>query len=100
MIASVGGGLVVRTLTERDIIRFIREEYDRRLNDALNISPFPGQIDKSEPVITPNLKVRHIKTGYLYTVDSVKADEIVLQTPEGSRFAVGLDEFEKEYKLD
>jgi len=93
----------VRELTEKDIIQIIREEYDRKLCRILSeveTSPFPGQADEKEPIITPNLKVRHEKTGFLYTVDSVSQKDVVLRSPEGDRFTVEIDEFEREYELD
>ena len=93
----------MKTLKESDILRIMLEEYDSHLLSVLkeiDMSSFPGQKDEREPVVSPDLKVRHGKTNLLYTIDSVSHDDIVLRSPEGDRFSVGTDEFEKEYKLD
>ncbi|MBT7912715.1 hypothetical protein HN588_02275 [Candidatus Bathyarchaeota archaeon] len=93
----------MKTLSESDILRMLREEYDLKLERVLgeiNTAPFPGQQDDRSPVVTPDLKVRHKKTNLLYTVDSVSPNDVTLRSPEGDRFTVAADEFEKEYNLD
>jgi len=90
-------------LTEQKIVELFSREYDRKIFEILSeldIGPFPGQAHKDAPVITRDLKVRHVKTLLLYTIDSVSPRDITLRTPEGRRFTVSADEFEKEYKLD
>ena len=90
-------------LTEAKIVKMILEEYDRRAHRVLSeveLDPFPGQEYTDEPIISPHLKVRHVNTQLLYTIDSVSPRDITLRSPEGDLFTVDSDEFEKEYKLD
>ena len=93
----------MKILSESDILRMMREEYDLKLERILseiNTAPFPGQENDRDSVVSPDLKVRHDKTNLLYTVDSVSPNDVTLRSPEGDRFTVDADEFEKEYNLD
>lgn len=49
--------------------------------------------------VSPELKVRHRATGFLYTVVSVSKKDVVLRTPEGSEFIVDSTAFEKGYDV-
>lgn len=48
---------------------------------------------------SPDLKVKHSTTGFLYTVVSVSKKDVILKTPEGKEFAVDAATFEKDYEV-
>jgi len=48
---------------------------------------------------SPDLKVKHSSTGFLYTVVSVSKKDVILRTPEGKEFAVDAATFEKDYEI-
>lgn len=95
----------MRNLTEADVIRVMREEWDRKVtalaetvNIALNSKVGDGSGE--QPVLAPELKVMHKKSGIRYTVDSVGPRDIILRTPEGEKFLVDKETLEAEYELD
>jgi len=64
-------------------------EFDlQRLLERVNVSD-----------VSPDLKVRHRATGFLYTVVSVSKKDVVLRTPEGNEFIVDSATFEKGYDV-
>jgi hypothetical protein len=76
-------------INERKFINLIQKEYRSRLLEALSEVEVVDQ--QGNILISPDLKVRHKKSGYEYTVDAVavKGDddiEIVLRDPEDPRF--------------
>lgn len=93
----------MKKLTEADIIRLMREEWDAkvaRLTEQVDVV-FKGKVDgKEKPLIDAGLKVRHKESQFLYTVDSVSPRDVVLKTPEGKKFLVNKDELEKSYEID
>ena len=77
-------------LTEAAIIKIVKDEYSRRLLEAVKEADV---FDNSgNLLITNDLKVRHKKSQYEYTVDDVFADpasgelKIVLRLPDEPRF--------------
>ena len=93
----------MKKLNENDIIQAMREEWEAKLNrlsesvDAV----LKGKVDGGEKLlISPDLKLRHKKTQFLYTVVSAGPRDVILRTPEGKKFIVGKDELEKEYEID
>ena len=71
------------------LLDVLRLEYTKRINEVL------GEADvfdnKGNVVISPDLKVRHKKSGYEYTVAHVKGDKegevkVILREPEEPRF--------------
>lgn len=79
----------MRKLNERQVVDRMHTAYLRRLHEVL------GETDvrdsRGNVVIQPGLKVRHKKTQFEYTVDSVGEDEagdlvIRLLNPEEPRF--------------
>jgi hypothetical protein len=48
---------------------------------------------------SPDLKVKHSTTGFLYTVISVSKKDVILKTPEGKEFVVDAATFEKDYEV-
>lgn len=99
----------VKKLTEADIIRMIREEWElkmRSLAEDADIDfsvkiPVKGKSAKEETiVISPGLKVRHKKSHLRYTVVSVSEKDCVLRTPEGKDFLVDAAKMEKNYEVD
>jgi hypothetical protein len=88
----------MKTLTESDVLRIIREEHDLIVEDFFKLTAKNG--DKEKNLLSSELKVRHRKSGILYTIDSVSPRDVVLTTPEGKKILVGKDELEKDYELD
>ena len=75
-------------LTEKRLIRLMRDAYRARLLEAISESDV---VDKrGNIVIQRDLKVRHKKTQYEYTVDSVEGQgdniQIALRVPDAPRF--------------
>jgi hypothetical protein len=99
----------IKKLSEADIIRMIREEWEAKLKNlaeevgidyAVKI-PSKGKVPKEEiPVLSPGLKVRHKKSQIRYTVISVNNEDCVLRTPEGKDFLVTAKKLEKNYEVD
>jgi len=93
----------MKKLTESEIIQIMREEWDAKLKtlsesvDAI----FKTKVDgKEEQVLDKDLKLRHKKTQFLYTIVSVGPRDAILKTPEGTDFLVDKDTLEDEYELD
>jgi len=75
-------------MNEAHIKKVLFEAYEARLRQTLGESDV---VDKEGNVlITPDLKVKDKKSGYVYTVDSVKKSKdgnvIVLRAPDEPRF--------------
>ena len=71
------------------LLEVLRFEYSKRINEVLGEADVFD--DKGNVIISPDLKVRHKKSGYEYTVAHVKGDKegdvkIVLREPEEPRF--------------
>jgi hypothetical protein len=94
----------MRVLQEADVVRVMREEWTARVKalaeqvDVVLNSKVGKEGEK--PVLSPELKVKHKKSGILYTIDSVGPRDIILRTPEGETFLVDGPAFEQEYHLD
>ncbi len=94
----------MKNLTEADVIRTMREEWNRRmaaLSEKVDIV-MNAKIDGGDekPVLSPGLKVVHTKSGIRYTIDSVGPRDLILKTPEGEQFVVDAQEAEADYRLD
>lgn len=94
----------MRTLTEADVIRVMREEWDKRiaaLAETINVTlnAKTGDDGSEQLVISPELKVMHKDSGIRYTVDSVGPRDVILRTPEGEKFLVDKESLEQEYEL-
>ena len=75
-------------MTEKRLIQFMRDAYRARLLEAISESDV---VDKrGNIVIQRDLKVRHKKTQYEYTVDNVEGHgddiQIALRVPDAPRF--------------
>ena len=91
-------------LQAKDVVRAMREEWHARvktLAEKVDIV-VNAKVDGSEkePVISPELKVRHKKSQIRYTVCSVGPRDVILRTPEEDKFLVDKNEFENSYELD
>lgn len=95
---------IMKTLSQDDIIRIMREEWDVRvakLSETVELTLKTKLNDKGEQLIlSPELKVMHKKSGIRYTIDSVGPRDVILRTPEGEQFIVDAQELENEYELD
>lgn len=94
----------MRKLQEADVIRIMREEWDKKvtaLAETVDLTMHAkGKDGDQQPVISPELKVMHKKSGIRYTVDSVGPRDIILRTPEDEKFLVDKETLEAEYELD
>jgi hypothetical protein len=93
----------MKTLKEKDVIRIIREEWEKKVFKIAETAgiAFDAKINGEKmPLISPELKVMHTKSGIRYTVDSVGPRDVILRTPENETFLVDKDTLEKEYHLD
>jgi hypothetical protein len=71
------------------LLDVLRLEYDTRLNEVMGESD--AFDDRGNLILSPDLKVRHKKSGYEYTIAHVKGEkpgqiQIVLREPEEPRF--------------
>lgn len=92
-----------KPLNESDVIRIIREEWNilrEKATNDLDVFFKPNKGADEMNVISAELKVKHKKSGYRYTVDAVGTNSVVLRTPEGELIDIASGEFEKEYELD
>lgn len=94
----------MKTLKDEDVIRLMREEWETA-RDALTeqidmVMNSKVEGDDKEPVISPELKVKHKKSQIRYTVSSVGPRDIILRTPEGDEFLIDKEELEQNYELD
>lgn len=92
----------MRTLQEADVIRIMREEFDRRLaalTEEIDVTMTTKVDGQDKPALSPELKVMHKTSGIRYTVDSVGPRDVILRTPEGEKFLVDQGELEQEYEL-
>ena len=93
----------MKQLRDADIIQMMREEWDAKLS-ALSESvdaALSGKVDgKDKLLLDPDLKLRHKKTKFLYTIVSVSPKDVILKTPEGKKFLVDKAELEANYELD
>ena len=95
----------MRELKETDVVHILREEWDNRVKTlqealGLDIQADTKAGEESPLLVSDGLKVRHIKSGLLYTVASVSPRDVVLTTPEGEEFLVSAEELENSYQLD
>lgn len=77
----------MKKLAGNDIVRIMKEEYVSHLRGVINeVEVFDS---RGKMIIGNDLKVIHKKSGYEYTVDSVKGKDglakITLRTPETPR---------------
>jgi len=93
----------MKQLKESDIIKLMREEWDKKLSllseevDAV----FKGKVDgKEKTIMSPDTKLRHKKTRLLYTLVSIGPRDAILQTPEGKQFLIDINTLESEYAID
>ena len=71
------------------LLEVLRMEYAKRINEVLDESD--AFDERGNLILAPDLKVRHKKSGYEYTIANVEGDEpgkiqIVLRDPEEPRF--------------
>lgn len=93
----------MKNLEDSVIIALIREEWSSKLKrlsesvDAILIGNVDG---KEKTILSPETKLRHKKTQYLYDLVSVGPRDVILKTPEGKQFIIDKSKLEKEYELD
>ena len=94
----------MKTLQEADVLRIMREEWGKRvtnLTEAIEVvMAAPVEDQGTEQILSPDLKVRHKKSGIKYTINSVGPRDVILRTPEGEEFLVDGAELERDYQLD
>tara|TARA_B100001123_G_scaffold395251_3_gene476687 strand:- start:5022 stop:5459 length:438 start_codon:yes stop_codon:yes gene_type:complete len=83
-------------ISEKNIIKIMRDEYHQRLTEAIAEADVFDSRDNM--VIGQDLKVRHKKSQYEYTVDDVIEDDesgdvqVILRLPDEPRFEPPPDE--------
>lgn len=88
----------MKKLTDKMILDIMNEEWDKKVNAVLGSA---GIIcENNEPKISKDLRVKHKKSGLIYTVISVGLSDIELSTPENEKFVLKKDEFESDYEID
>lgn len=93
----------MKKLTHEDVIAVIREEWDRKLTQLAEEVELMYKVKVGGKEINPiadDLKVKHRKSGILYTIDEVGPQDAVLITPEGDKFMINSEELENDYELD
>lgn len=100
--SSDGIRTTVKTLTEADVINAMREVHRERLAElAKDIDVLLKTKDGGQQnALSAGLKLKHKKSGLLYTIDSVGPRDAILRAPEGKTFLVDQAELEKSYELD
>lgn len=92
----------MKKLEEADIIRIMREEWDAKIAQLAEEvdAVFTGKVDgKEKSLLSPELKLTHKKSGFLYTLVSVGSKDAILMSPEGKKFIVDKDTLENEYVI-
>lgn len=86
----------MKRLNERKLLRIIKQKYKQRLADRLieaNLSEMDIADKRGNVLLSRGLKVRHKKSGYVYTVDSVEGTgentTVVLRHPDEPRVDPG-----------
>lgn len=77
----------------------MREEWEGKVQRLFEDAGVSLKVDEDN-LISPELKIKHKKSGLKYTVDSVGPEDIILRTPEGEQFLVDKEEFGNNYELD
>jgi len=92
----------MKKLEESDIVKIMREEWEAKLATLAEEvdAVFKGKVDgKEKPLLSPELKLTHKKSGLLYTLVSVGPKDAILKSPEGKNFIVDKDTLENEYVI-
>lgn len=83
-------------LTEQIILERSRVIFTKKLIEIATRMKIDG-LDKN--VISNGLKIKHKKSGFLYTVASINIDDIELKTPEGTEFLIDKKTLENDYEI-
>lgn len=93
----------MKILTESEIIRLMREEWDARLqqlSEEVELKTDVKVDGQNQEVIGRDLVVRHIASGLEYIVDTVGDHDVTLCVfPGGEKLIINKDELEKEYEI-
>jgi hypothetical protein len=92
--------MMMSQLTEKDILRLMKEEWERKVKNLCEeVDNFFDNFSDDPSLISSGLKVKHKKSKLRYTVDSVSKKDVVLLTPEKTKFVVSAEELESDYEL-
>lgn len=100
----------MKILTKQDLLSILKEknifvEEDEAVpvmpshSQASEKTEIEGQEDKKSNILSPELKVRHKQSKYLYTIDSVDEPTFILRDPTGKKFSMDRTELEKDYVI-
>ena len=93
----------MKKLEDSVILELMREEWAsklRKLSESVD-AVLTGKVDgKEKDILSPQTKLRHKKTQYLYDLVSVGPRDVILKTPEDKQFIVTKDELESDYEID
>jgi len=88
----------MKVLTESDVLRIMREEWEAKVASLTEDLKLAARVKgESQPVLAPETKIVHIKSGIRYTVNAVNFGEryVELRTPEGELFTIRGDDLEE-----
>lgn len=89
------------TITGPEIVQMFREAIAKKMKlvEVSLVQTSDGN-PRGVNIVGKDLRLRHKKSGLIYTVDAVGHSQFVLRTPEGEKFQVSKREMETEYELD
>jgi hypothetical protein len=93
----------MQKLDEEVVLRVIREEWATRkatLKEELDAVYKPGEKAPAKLALSPGLKVKHKKSGVLFTIHAIGAQSTILRKPEGGNVAVANKDLESQFDLD
>ena len=93
----------MKELTESDIIRIMREEWNENISNLFeksNLKTSAKVEDEQKEVIGQDLILRHVKSRLEYIVCAIGENDVELcQFIGGPKFTISKDELEKEYEF-
>lgn len=90
----------MKKLTEADIIEVMKEEWNSKVKSMVETLKVAAHIaGEKQPLLAPELKIKHKKSGMLYTIDSISMRDVVLRTPEGELMELDSKELESDYEI-
>jgi hypothetical protein len=83
----------MQKLDDSAIIRIIREEWESKKATLLS------EAKHDFMTASPGLKLKHTKTGLLYTVAKVAPGAVTITSPDGAPSTLSNDQLEDEFEL-
>ena len=111
-------GVRMNTLGEKDIIKMIQVEYNRRIKKIEKLDDIKKELQgylkkknekkktpkdkkvRSQDVIPPKLTLKNKNTGIKWDVLSVHDDSVLIISPEGEKLEVSIKKINDEFVID